>query len=391
MSNQIKTGAAVDQDSNRAAHQLCDQLTQNELGLMVFFCSPIHDLDAIVSVFTERLPNQPVIGCTTAGEVGPKGYLERGISGFSLAADICTAHFELVESLKELTITSGRVAGESLLESFEGDGIKYDRENRFVNSENCFVLSLIDGLSMREEPLIRAVYSILQGLPLIGGSAGDGLNFGTTYIYYQGKFHKDCGLFALVCIQRPVKPFKAQHFVSTHQRMVITGAIPEQRIVTEINGLPAAQEYARLVGITHDSLDPQIFAAHPVVVRIGGEEFVRSIQKVNSDGSLTFYCAIDIGVVLAVAKGINTIENLQHVMLEIRNEIGEPELIIGCDCILRRLEFSAKHQMDEISKILAANHVIGFSTYGEQYNGMHVNQTLTGLAIGPAVDLNNDK
>jgi hypothetical protein len=28
--------------------------------------------------------------------------------------------------------------------------------------------------------------------------------------------------------------------------------------------------------------------------------------------------------------------------------------------------------------------VVGFSTYGEQYRSMHVNQTFTGVAIGKA-------
>ncbi len=46
-----------------------------------------------------------------------------------------------------------------------------------------------------------------------------------------------------------------------------------------------------------------IFAAYPVVVRIGNADFVRSIQKMNPDGSLTFYCAIDEGIVFKVAKG----------------------------------------------------------------------------------------
>ena len=30
---------------------------------------------------------------------------------------------------------------------------------------------------------------------------------------------------------------------------------------------------------------------------------------------------------------------------------------------------------------LERNRVVGFSTYGEQFNGMHVNQTMTGVAI----------
>ena len=39
-----------------------------------------------------------------------------------------------------------------------------------------------------------------------------------------------------------------------------------------------------------------------------------------------------------------------------------------------------------ISSILLENKVIGFSTYGEQFNSMHVNQTFTGVAIGYAAE-----
>jgi hypothetical protein len=35
-----------------------------------------------------------------------------------------------------------------------------------------------------------------------------------------------------------------------------------------------------------------------------------------------------------------------------------------------------------VGRIFAENKVIGFATYGEQYNAMHVNQTFTGVAIG---------
>lgn len=377
MSKLIRTGETQEQDSTRAAHQLCDQLQQDTLGLMVFFCSPTHDLDAIANALSERLPRQPVVGCTTAGEIGPNGYLDNGISGFSISAEICNTRFKMVAPLKDFEIAEGQAAAESLVESFR-------QGQETTSCENCFALSLIDGLSMREEPLIRSIHSILQTIPLIGG-----LNFNKTYIYYDGAFHTDCGLFGVVKMERKIKAFKSQHFESTHERMVITDAILEKRIVTEINGLPAAEEYARMVNLDLTSLEPQVFAAFPVVVRIGGEEFVRSIQQVNADGSLTFYCAIDIGVVLSVAKAIDSIANLEHTMEQIRKEIGTPELIIGCDCILRRLEFAAAQQMDQISEILVANHLIGFNTYGEQFNGMHVNQTLTGLAI--AADVQEDE
>lgn len=119
-----------------------------------------------------------------------------------------------------------------------------------------------------------------------------------------------------------------------------------------------------------------------MVVVIGGTNYVRSIAKANSDGSLTFFCAIDEGMVLRVAHGANLVDNLEQTFAAIRAAIGEPQLIIGCDCILRRLEIVQARLIDRVEDVFRRNKVIGFNGYGEQYRGVHVNQTLTGIAIG---------
>ncbi len=131
-----------------------------------------------------------------------------------------------------------------------------------------------------------------------------------------------------------------------------------------------------------DELTPLVFATHPVVVRVGGKDFVRSIQKVNDDGSLTFFCAIDEGIVLTAAKGVDFVKNLEETFESVRAEIGHPKLVIGCDCILRHLEIDREGLKDKVSQIFTENNVVGFSTYGEQFDAMHVNQTFTGVAIG---------
>jgi hypothetical protein len=41
-----------------------------------------------------------------------------------------------------------------------------------------------------------------------------------------------------------------------------------------------------------------------------------------------------------------------------------------------------RHIDKAIGSLMAENHVFGFSTYGEQYNSLHVNQTFTGVALG---------
>jgi hypothetical protein len=57
-------------------------------------------------------------------------------------------------------------------------------------------------------------------------------------------------------------------------------------------------------------------------------------------------------------------------------------LVIGFDCVLRRMEMERRQTRHLASRIMADNNVIGFATYGEQYHAMHLNHTFTGVAIG---------
>jgi hypothetical protein len=250
------------------------------------------------------------------------------------------------------------------------------------NNTNMFGLLLVDGMSMLEELTIAHLHRGFRGIPIVGGSAGDDLNFKETYVYHDGHFFSDAAVFALIETTLPFTTFKTQHFVPTDTKLVITGADPEHRRVVEINGEPAAQEYADILGMELEALNPTVFSNNPVILRIGGKDYVRSIQKVNDDGSLSFYCAIDEGLVLTLAQGVDLVENLEDQLSAIRRVIPKPELIIGCDCILRRLEVQEKNLSSHLQSTLKEEKILGFSTYGEQFNAIHVNQTLTGVAIG---------
>jgi hypothetical protein len=188
----------------------------------------------------------------------------------------------------------------------------------------------------------------------------------------------------LVVTRRRFCAFKTEHFLQTDQKVVVTGANPAERVVTEFNAEPAAREYARLVGLDGEKLTPMTFAAHPLMVRVGGQYHVRAIQKVNADDSLTFFCAIDEGLVLTVARSVDVVHDLENLFARVETELGEPDLIIGCDCVLRNLEIEQRQQKRFVSELFVRHGVIGFCTYGEQFNSMHVNLTFTGIAIGSA-------
>ncbi len=162
----------------------------------------------------------------------------------------------------------------------------------------------------------------------------------------------------------------------------MTEADTANRIVKEINGLPAAEEYARLLGVDVHELNTMSFAASPVVVMIDGTDYVRSIQKANPDGSLTFFCAIEEGLVLRVSHGVGLMSNLEQTFDNIHSEIGSPKVVIACDCVLRKMEILRSGLNDQVAEIYQSNKTVGLNSYGEQFNGVHVNQTFTGIAIG---------
>ncbi len=361
--------------AREAAREFHAAVVQADMVLVIFFCSSVYDLDALAGEMRHLFGEVQVVGCTTAGEFGPAGYREHSLSGASFAAGSFNAVSGCIDHLQQFQIATGQAFAQELLQSLE-------RQAPYADASNSFALLLIDGLSVREEPVTRALQNALGGLPLAGGSAADDMSLGTTHVYFEGHFHPDSAILILVSTRLPFKLFKTQHFVATDERLVVTEADVSRRIVTEINGLPAAREYARILGVDASDLNPTRFAASPLVVIIDGANYVRSIQKVNPDDSLTFSCAIEEGLVLRLAKGVDLLKNLTQAFAQVRAEIGPLQLVLGCDCILRKLEIEQKHLAQRVGEIMMHNKVVGFNTYGEQFHGVHVNQTFVGIAIG---------
>lgn len=364
-------------EARDAVREFHAAVAQPEMALVVFFCSSEYDLAALGDEMQRCFAGVQVVGCTTACEIGPAGYLGHSLSGASFPAGSFAVVSGLLGNLHEFQPAAGQALVDDLLHRLENQAPQ-------ASSDNSFALLLIDGLSVREEPVTRVLQGALGRLPLIGGSAGDGVNFGRTRVYFAGAFHADCAVLTVISSRLPFKLFMTQHFVATNERLVVTDVDAAGRSVREINGVPAAGEYARILGVDVAELGPGHFAASPVVVLINGLSYVRSIQKANGDGSLTFFCAIENGLVLRVAKGVDLPGNLEQTLALLRAEIGPPQLVLGCDCVLRKLEIEQGGHHARIGEVVRGNNISGFNTYGEQFRGVHVNQTFVGVAIAAA-------
>lgn len=378
--HKIPKGNSQAKTAPRAAGELFIGLGKQKFAAVFFFTSGDYDIAELGRTLSTFYPDTKIYGCTSSGVIGGSGYLDDGVCAFGLPESHFHVDGAIIPDVTSINIAQWGQRTKSLVGRFSS-------QHKDISKDNSFGLVLIDGLSLAEETVLSAIYPELRDIPLFGGSAGDDLKFEETHIYYDGEAHSDSAVVILVHTTCPLHVFRTEHFVETERKMVITQADPASRIVREINASPATEEYARLIGVNVEDLDPVVFAAHPVMVRVAGSYYVRSIQRPEGEDGLRFFCAIDEGLVLTVAKGQDLVTNLEETFGQLEEKVGEPELILGFDCIFRKLELEQfPEKKKQVSDILAAHSVYGFNTYGEQFAGMHVNQTFTGVAIGWSTD-----
>ncbi|MFK4386469.1 FIST N-terminal domain-containing protein [Bradyrhizobium sp. USDA 223] len=358
-----------------AVAELAAQLPSDGLALILVFVSPSYDPDRFIAEISRQFDDTQLCGCTTAGELAPDGWDENSVVALAFSRADFSAVVRPIFNLDSFRVEDGRRIGGELRHELL-------RATPQVERGSPFGLVLIDGLCRREEAVMSAIYASLDDIPVVGGSAGDGLRFEKTFVFFDGKAHSNAALLILLNTSLPFRVFKCDNFEPQAQKMVVTEADIENRMVRELNAEPAAQEYSRVVGIMDAKLDPFSFASHPVLVRVGGAYYARSIQRVEPDGSLHFFCAIDEGMVLTAATSRSLVGAARETFADIRDQIGEVSLYIGFECLLRRLDAEQHQLARDMSELYRQNRVVGFHTYGEQFGSMHVNQTFTGVAIG---------
>ena len=352
---------------------LARRFADTPLAHLFLFVSPRAPFDRIAVDAARAFPGCRTVACTTAGEIGPEGYTE----GTIIAVGLPAVHFstELL-IVPDIAAFDGPDLADRLVRS------RLDLGARAPDFPTLFAFALIDGLSRREDALVAALAPALGHMSLFGGSTGDGRDFRRTRLAVDGASLDSAAVVTLVATDCRAQVFSLDHLTPTDTRMVVTAADPETRTVKEINAAPAAREYARVVGRDPEQLDTFTFASHPVVVRLGDEHHVRAIQRVTPEGELVFFSAIDEGMVLSVARSEDMADHLER-ELSALSVHSAPSDILGCDCILRRIEAEEAQKSRAVSEVLARHRVVGFSTYGEQIGPIHINHTMTGVALYP--------
>ena len=355
------------------ANEILANVKCDEIELLLFHTSTLFDLDTVAKEISARFPHVNIVGCTSAGEFNKNGYGTEQLLAVAFLKNEFSIATALVPNLGEVNFDEAHDIASGLRRALQGRERRYDTEQHFV-------ISVLDGLTRHEEHFLETFATAFGNIPHLGGSAGDDLKLEATYVFYNGEFHRDAAVLLLVGTGKPFTVFSIDHINSPVSKLVVTHADPESRTVYEINGEPAAQYYASLLGMKAEDLTPDVFSMFPLAVMVGGKYFIRSIQKVDlATNAITFYCAVDIGIILTFVQLGDCIEALESKLDKLRAQLGEPEFVYACDCFLRRLEIQQGKNDLEIRRLQQRYNVAGFNAYGEHIHSVHLNQTFTGV------------
>lgn len=355
------------------ANEILANVKCDEIELLLFHTSTLFDLDTVAKEISARFPHVNIVGCTSAGEFNKNGYGTEKLLAVAFLKNEFSIATALVPNLGEVNFDEAHDIASGLRRALQGRERRYDTEQHFV-------ISVLDGLTRHEEHFLETFATAFGNIPHLGGSAGDDLKLEATYVFYNGEFHRDAAVLLLVGTGKPFTVFSIDHINSPVSKLVVTHADPESRTVYEINGEPAAQYYASLLGMKAEDLTPDVFSMFPLAVMVGGKYFIRSIQKVDlATNGITFYCAVDIGIILTFVQLGDCIEALESKLDKLRAQLGEPEFVYACDCFLRRLEIQQGKNDHEIRRLQQRYNVAGFNAYGEHIHSVHLNQTFTGV------------
>lgn len=363
----IKSAFSTKFLEEEAVAEIKNQLSISNIKLIVFFSSNGFNQDKLSKLMKEAFSNCLVVGCSTAGEIVSGKLLEDSIVAMAITSNIIAdVKLEVIENISE------NLSLEKAFSSFE----KYYSQNLYTMDTEKFVgLSLIDGISMKEEKIMDLIGD-RTNIFFVGGSAGDDHKFFKTFISANGKAYTNSAVLLIMRINDNAEfsIIRTQSFAALERVFIASKVNEEKREVIEFNNRPAALEYAEAVGATSISDISKYFSTNPLGLVIGDDDmFIRTPQRTKGN-SMLFYCNILEGMEVKLMKSTNIIEDTRKAIENKIKDFGRIDGIINFDCVERIIELKEKHLGNQYGEIFNDIPTIGFSTYGEQFIG-HMNQT----------------
>ena len=377
-------GAAEGHGQGAGARAVDEALVGDDPKLLVVFCSPVGDLHALLREISDRAGDVPLIGCTTAGEIGTSGPSDGSVvvaalggPGFSVET---ACAMEASQGLRKAGSHAARCVPEGM-----------EHPNRVL-------LLLSDGLAGDQREVVRGAYEVLgAAVPLVGGCAGDDLKMARTFQFHGGEVLTGAVVAAGIASDAPLGIGVRHGWRRVGEPMLVTGSCGN--CVCTLDDRPALDAYLEHLRLDEPpDGDQEALARLALIHPLGfgtprGEEIIHFIGGGDyAERSLSCIAEVPQGALVWIMEGDaqSVLEATEAAAADSLAALdGRPPLgMIAFDCIARRGvlgDQGIQAEIDRLATLAAGAPIAGFYTYGEiartsGVRGFH-NQTLVVLAL----------
>lgn len=360
----------------------------------MLFAGADHQPDVIAKIVGEMLPNTPLIGCSTDGEITSDGVSMDSVTLMLIASENVTAKAVAIDDLGSDSLEAGR----RLAQATQGPHARV-------------LVMLPDGLTGNGAALIRGAQEILgESFVIAGGTAGDRGRFKQTWQVAGGRAYSNAVAGLMFYSAAPLRV--GQGMMSGWRPIGISKTVTKAagNVVYTIDGQSALEVYQSYLGDKASQL-PAIGVEYPFgmvddAAKINvaglreGEEYILLRAPMGVDavtGAVTFAAEIPQGtkVKMTRAKSSDVVDGARqaarHTMADMPTK---PEVVFFFSCMARKMVLGRRTK----DEIVAAQEVFGpdvpmagFYSYGEIANcgrersmcRFH-NETATFLALSEA-------
>lgn len=373
----------AERDAGRAAEDLCNQLGSAKPKLVVMFASRDRDQRELNRAVRERLPaGTRLVGATSGGEIDRAGMHAGNVVMAALSGDI-----EFGLGMGHKLSHDAATAGENAIRTAARElGARADD----LGTRKYGAMVIDDGFRFRKEELLLGVMSMNQAMIAIGGGASDSEpdpEKQSAELHVDGEVATDSAAVVLFKTDAPWAALRSHWYAPTGQTIRITKIDSSAKRALEIDGKPAAQRYADLLGVGVKDLEfgtPNGFAVRPTALRVGREYFIRAPWKPLDDGSILFANMLEENSELELVKITDIVDSTRRFFeQELPTRVQSPKAALLFHCSGRKWYAESTGKIPALSEAFAAAPpCVGMNVHFEIYCGFHINTTLTALAFG---------
>ena len=366
-------------DTKQAVDELYKKLKyKEEPGLVIFLASTKYDFELATKEIKKYFPNSEVVGATTSGEIVKEGFINDSIVLTTLICDKTKVKATLIKDAVKFPVLEKN----KISTAAKACGISCGDPN---SHKNGFAMTFINGNHNIEEMVLSMFYAVIQNdqFQLVGGSAGDDLKFEETLVSLNGEITSKGAVIVFVKTFNPFKIIKENIYHPIGESIVLTDVDIENRKILKIDNKNPMDVLAQKIKIPKQRLGDHLLE-YPLGRVIGDERYICSFKNFDEQGNLYSYINVMPNTKLEILKSSNVMETVEDTCRNIQEEMSNVKFVFFINCILRTLDVQNMNQCSLIAKTYEKyfSSFCGFSSYGEQYNKLCLNQTLVMIVMG---------